>query len=396
MIKLNDSNIYIGQIKQLLHNFNLLKPIIINNSNLNLIKPIPNTYFIKGDNIYYWDDKSKEIFIDKYIYNKSYLNLTSNLKINNLLYDIKTHRYLGKYLRFLRDYHNIDLMCMYNCCDYELMSNNIHIAIKDENIYFDNADTKYDILSIPITLSNVYTITSHSYVSLELCLCLDNNYQEVKNNVSGLATQSYSRIKSITPFTYKPFANLDDDILQLISKYRSDLKLLIKIPKNLKTSVVVLEGDYVNNKSNNNEYFVYKPRSCDSGDLLNYMLDTGYYIDAQLLSHENTSSKYLLADRLIQYLSSNAISKISIDYEIKRLQLCLDALRKNNKYNQYLCTRDNLSKDRYYGYWSQSDTYDMRSLMFNLNLNNAYDMLGYMDSDFEKFFIKEGIDDAEL
>ena len=77
MIKLNDDNIFIGQIKQLLKDFNLPACSIGSENKQN------NKHYIEGQNIYlYADGTSKQAV--SYIYNKKYTNLTTNLKNRKL------------------------------------------------------------------------------------------------------------------------------------------------------------------------------------------------------------------------------------------------------------------------------------------------------------------------
>ena len=119
MISFNTNNIIVGYIKQLLTSFNL-----------------PHIHVYKQNETFLYDNALyiKDGFIQKYVngkffqvepftYGRRIPNYTSNLSINSLIYDSHTHEYLGNYLRFLRDYKDLNLMSMYNCFSNRLISN---------------------------------------------------------------------------------------------------------------------------------------------------------------------------------------------------------------------------------------------------------------------------------
>ena len=99
-----DNNIVIGHIKELLHSFNLpMIPVYTDNTVL-----YEGRTYIKDNKIVKWTG-SEFKFLDEYIYNYPTINLTKRLEMNSAIYDNYTHEYLGDYLRFIRDYHNVDL-----------------------------------------------------------------------------------------------------------------------------------------------------------------------------------------------------------------------------------------------------------------------------------------------
>ena len=127
MLRINNNNLITGYIKQMLHEFNLPKAKVLKRGmdiyeggyyiyQTGLYRAIKSgAYGPEGDFNSVTKAKDYLYKIDNYVYGKPYLNITKNLEMNSSLYDSYTHSYLGDYLRFYRDYKNIDLMSMYNC-----------------------------------------------------------------------------------------------------------------------------------------------------------------------------------------------------------------------------------------------------------------------------------------
>lgn len=89
------------------------------------------------------------------------------------MYDVDTHIHLGKYLKFYRDYHGIDLMPYYNCCvdktTDRLRITNIHKSVSnpysdeykltgDFSVTDEDVVDNYKVYTIPIEYNNTYTI----------------------------------------------------------------------------------------------------------------------------------------------------------------------------------------------------------------------------------------------
>lgn len=441
MIKLNDTGIYVGQIKQLLHTFNLPQCQVGN------VYPKPNSHFLLKDNIMYWDADNKAQFCDKYVYGYEYLNLTSTLPIKNLLYDRETHQYLGSYLRFLRDYFKIDLMSMYNCCDNTINTNTLEFTTNvgqsnEKNISFRNGDNNCTVYKVPVSISK-YTIATHCQCLIEVCVYIENTRSEYEDIISTIARDTYVKRKINGMFTYNPFEKtFSDDVSKFMLAHADEVKILIKVTEEFKNSLVVLEGEYINDSRKSQEYFTYKPmvagdskqyatllayrqagegirepavlQAMDSSNMLQELaaivtkpvtarsaIESRFDITSQLLTTENTNGSYLLADRLLEYLVFNVITPLSEHYEIKRLQKTLDVIRsKSNIKESNLNISDiNYYRDLYkdiikkqvisttsrpYGIWYDADLYDLRSIIkSSAMLSNKYDSLGYLDKDLE-------------
>ena len=490
MLKLNDTAVYVGQIKQILHTFNL--PLCQIGRNY----PRANTHFLVQDNIKRWDENQNEVFCETYIFGKAYPNITANFQIRNTLYDRETHRYLGKYLRFIRDYCGVNLMSMYNCFDGEINTAEIKFTLnastdQAKEVSFKNGVGNSTVYKVPVSPSEL-TISTHSGNLVEICLYVDNSSSQYKDIINSIAKATYIKRKINGVLYYNPFTYIKDaDLRAFVIKHIHELKLLIRVPEILKTSIVVLEGKYVAQNYPNMKYFSHRPCGyvedtantlltavnnwlipplpailADKGELLflvqstpdvyaDNSVDSGYKIASQLLSHENTSKNYLIGDRLIEYLTDNAITNLNQPYEIKRAQKTIDRFRYTDfgesykrlkkiaqksldaalkivedpnstdtekaaakalmveigqKFDQDLraledaykvdvstlpCMREDIPKDRYYGIWHYTDLQDIRALIYKNNLQLGYDALGYVDKDFEAI-MRGDLDNVEL
>lgn len=250
MFKFDNSHIFTGYLKQYLHDFNLPK-------------------YSNGK----W-------FVDNYyIYNQRILNKTKNLEIKNNRYDYYTHEYLGDFLRFQRDFNNIDLMPLYNCfnnriCTHLLLNfgsaikDSSGLTIKEHRILFDSTDTNYKIYMVPVHLNAKYTIAIDCNIPLEICCGIFGKYLDttVAADISTkyanssdlinqiIATKTYTKYNSsifscpelydLQTIISTASEKLDQTILAYLQAHESDLKLFIKVPINNTSSITILEGDY--------------------------------------------------------------------------------------------------------------------------------------------------------
>lgn len=403
MIKLNDNNIFIGHIKQLLKDFNLPSCTIITEDNADK-NFVSGKHYIKGSQLYLSDGEGSLVRKITYNYGKKYLNLTSNLEINNLIYDRETHRYLGKYLRFLRDQKHVDLMSMYNCFDGETFSKNITITIgNDKEIVFKN-DDNYIVYQIPITLNSL-NLKMFDGREIQLGVYIDANDAYVEGSTKKscrdfVLEKTYKTMRTTSIFKYDALVTLlqslkdptstntaratielntilKDFILNNVDK----MYLLVKVLKSALKSMVILEDskeyEYVDSKS-----VWQKPRA---STIIKYPT---LQVFPQLFSNENLDNNYLLADRLVEYLTENVICPLSNMHDINRFHAVVDENPTKLPVK---------SVDRIYGYWTKSDTDNVIYLMRKNRdyIYNIYDMLGYVDKDIENLIRKE-LDDVAL
>jgi hypothetical protein len=307
-----------------------------------------DAHFVPGD----W--QSEEIDVSKaaggnwqvYDRGKYYRNLTKQLQIKNNIYDSYTHEYLGEYLRFIRDYDGIDLMPLYNC-----FSNNIcpggskltfRRATDDTEITFDASDDRYKIYMIPVKLFKNYTIALDSNTPIELACGCFNVTAALSAGLDKLLTSTYvkkTQVQFGQPFLYTALTDIAPKQLPKFPTYEelaahaearkflaqvapreSELKLFLKVPKDVTSSIVILEGDYRNWSDQIVSREVTTTGSETSSRLvLKYnhtILDnTAIFSDLDLklitplqLLRLNTETHMPFADRLLEYLVDACIT----------------------------------------------------------------------------------------
>lgn len=191
-----------------------------------------------------------------YIPSKSYFGINSTYVSNSNSYDSVTHRWLGNYLRFLRDYYNLNLMPFYNCFCGEFL-NNIDFA----KVTIDNStymgivsgvkNTNYKIAIIPVKFGTTYNLAVECDSPVEYMYGFygPKGLIEDPTNIliTGIGMSYYTKLPSISftaPVKVPAIEwTLMSDYTTQIAQYEKYLRLFVRIPANVNTSVTVIEGD---------------------------------------------------------------------------------------------------------------------------------------------------------
>ncbi len=415
MLKINDDTVFVNYIKQILSSFPLPNAKVLTHDSYKEYLVEGRLYLADNEILQYSQGKFKKI-LDNYIYGKKYVNYTRNFINSSLVYDSDTHEYLGEYLRFLRDYKQIDFMSMYNCYSKRFMQNtNIKT---DYNFEINTEDSLYKYIVVPVKLNKNYTIALDANLIEITCAFYNKSYytaskwdEDSKKYVSSeiLGRKTYLKktsCKFSDPFLYTKLQLEDSDIEEykkFIYSHEKDLKLIIKLPKDNSSSIVILEGEYLNT---NDTYYVnsdinkikraHSRINFENKELNDYS-NLKFKSQLQLLEY-NTKEDNVLSDRLLEYLSGLPITNIEdISENISRLQTCLVKLWKESKKVkvQFLkgteIKEEEIEKHPYgmpyikqKGIWEDSYKALLYSMATNYGLiESRKDILGYLDKDLE-------------
>lgn len=156
----------------------------------------------------------KPVALYRYTYGDKLLNYTKTLKITSNTYDSYTHEYLGDYLRFQRDYLGLNLMSLYNCfsnraCDKLDFQWTIGGGETATSVSFNSADPNFKIYMIPVKLFQKYTIAIDSTVPIEMCCGVYGDYQDNRSKFATLPINTYKKLSNSSfsqPFLYDMLA----------------------------------------------------------------------------------------------------------------------------------------------------------------------------------------------
>jgi len=437
MIKLNDDNIFVGEIKQLLKSFNLPKcRVYASAEDLRFNGEIA----IVGNDIVQ-KTSSGTRRLDSYQKGNFIANITTNLSTNTTVYDYHTHEYLGEYLRFLRDYTGVNLMGMYNCFSYETTKN---VDVEIDGVEFKSNDGNYTLFSFPVKFGQKYSIalTFHG----EICAfygiaSTDGKVDVVSQSCIHLRGMTFEQPRELEVALSE---SMEQSKKEEYFKRESGLRMFVKVPKACESSIVVLEGeyDYLQLLVDGYKEVLTKPvfLKISASDLPNIVVITsqeiidnhipvgpgviaptdatkyveskypgfvmqrygyGYdettntitfvnvrwkssdvdytlsqydYLNKHQLLDLNLNDNQLLADRLVEYLSNQAITpNDEIVKNIKRLQ---KTLLSNEKYHY--------SIENYYGMWDDGIRRSIYRFVVETAINDDnFDVISYCDKDVE-------------
>ena len=338
--------------------------------------------------------------------------VTSAYTSNSEIYDVHTHRQLGKYLRWYRDTYDIDLMSLYNCFDGESTT----LAHIKNNKVKSGVATGYISWIVPAQLNKYYTIFMDSSAKVSIRGVFLSNFGRIKydgnNYLDEMLDPDNVEFQSATysnPILYNTFTTRPELFANVNNFY-----LLIQTDKSYKGSFVVLEGDYTH---------------CSKRVITSVERVAGSYKNAipppiPSISMLPTSSIIPYSDRLIEFLTHSVITKDEdIPNNVARVQqsmgiygkegtnkdvwddkLRLDLYHRHFKYkNDYCFLTSNPSEEEIkergpailptaeggtFGVYHNNKLVGLKNCNTYPSSNNKYDITGYVDKDIENTLFK--------
>ena len=367
-----------------------------------------------------------------YIPDKSYFGINSTYVSNSNSYDSVTHRWLGNYLRFLRDYYNLNLMPFYNCFCGEFLNN-----IDFGKVTIDNStymgivsgvkNTNYKIAIIPVKFGTVYNLAVECDSPIEYMYgfygpkgLIEDPTNTLINDIKKSYYTKLPGSKFVSPVKIPAIEwTYVKDYTAQVAQYEKYLRLFVKIPANVNTSVTVIEGDIsryntlcgisnecavegftsktgmstnmlntCNTKDTNGisvpAVTMYFDKISDTDNRVNYTNRPASECLSPLgLLQWSDGYTYAFSNRLVEYLLLNVIdSQESINKNIERVQDRITSYKMSNR-NLFPKYRGSFSP----GVWDediQKYIYSLRkSIEKSPRGNPSVDYNGYVDRDTE-------------
>ena len=266
-------------------------------------------------------------------------------KSNINYYDPETHYHLGNYIRYLNAKYKINLLPYYNCYNQtsiESLSLELDTTVKGGVRWISKAKPGYKLAAVPIKFDKMYTIAIECPTQVLMRSVLYGPMGMIKTYTEGDDYYSdrlddsgivYSNLSFKSPITYK----VSTDSLDVFNREKY-LYLLIQLPVNNNSSIVVLEGDYsisfkdiIQYEQSFNNTIWNRYQQDDYGNKLPY-LTFPKHKEFNVLSQYsllilNTQETYAFSNRLIEYLLNNVIGPgEELTTNIEKVQLVLSNL----------------------------------------------------------------------
>lgn len=383
MYTFNNDNVITGYIKQLLHSFNLPKCRVFKDAlsfkefmgeadGFGIVRNYENNL----DYILYkrGADVEKRAL---YLYNKPYPNITNNFSLFNGVYDTTCHNYLGEYLRFLRDYRDINLMPLYNCFSGEIL-----------------VGAKYKYFVIPVKYNTDYTVAfegkNYNYI-----LTYADGLTEIEKAFGQTAILKTSRFLKPYKISVGPG---EDELIETGSRigkikyacFREPYyKLVIRTEIKTEPVISILEGDYTQTKQTFTPVQINYDTELADAAYNNVNVDS-LISNLQLLDYHlgQKNQSYPFATRLLEYLTDMVITpEDAISNNIIEAKYKVYERYGNNNNNEHL-----RSKMRLDASFTNADRFRFLDAFSQTKYayKNSYDLLGYVDKE-----IEECIDDEK-
>lgn len=393
-----------------------------------------------------------------YSFGSYYKGVTTRFSSNIKGYDGRTHYTLGQYLRAVRDLGGVDLMPYYNCVTNEYLRG---VSFDSEGVLHAGDSVTFNTLCIPVKYDKTYTVGISSAVPIQYGFIFygETGYLPIptgplneliaadlgislpagqgKNQQVVLRNLPYGSVENPVAITSPRLEALSknpglmdtigssafppipsqgpaDEInyrIKAFAQYEKDLRLILRIPKSLTTSVVVLEGDFTNTASKTlvqsfgalpayTTHIEGKSSSVqidpDSGEVIsNPQGDTpavqkeveyiGEYSPLSLLQL-NDGVIYAFSDRLVEYLLGNVITQMDTTLgditRVQRYANSAEAKRPSSVTKSYIL-------DTPVGVWSPSlRKYLFKWAMQSKQIERKLDLSGYVDRDVERIITR--------
>lgn len=278
-----------------------------------------------------------------YTFGKESANLTQTFDSKYSYYDSETHKYLGNYLRCIRDIFDINLMPYYNCFSYNILSNIRIYYYKDTKPLTDEQgvvvkddsgwrceigeDNNYKYIAVPIKYNKTYSISIdcpspvivmpilYGYNSL-VTLDINGETKDITNDFFNKMyfAKEFNRLDFRKPVKMQVdldnfvdgVSGINQETLYILEDY---LYLLIRLPAENKSSIVVLEGDYTSTYCKNTINMEYADIN-NSDKMTPHNFDMINQVVPSLIQ-VNTGVSYPYSNRLVEYLTTAPITNIT-------------------------------------------------------------------------------------